>query len=682
MKPLGRAPARSGAKLGVAAPRVSAKEQDARLLATARARAGTTLVGLCGFLALLGVRAAWVMGVPDPRLEERGREQFQSAVEYHGRRGALLDRNGRVLATTVNLPALYANPSKISEDQLRERIARISQATGRTEAWIAGRFAATNTSGKRLQEIRLGDSLDPATAKDIVTGLERDQMWLVDEPVRTYPGKDLAAPLVGFTDNTGDGAAGLEKVLQHELAGETYRVLVARDRKGRAIDPGADNDRLARPGRSVRLTVDAAIQHAAEVALDKAMVASAPEAAMAVVVDVDSGAILAMANRPSGNPNDGASRARQEVFKNHAAMDQIEPGSVMKPFVVAAALEEGLVTPDMPIDCELGSWAVGGRVIRDDHPKGVISVTEIVKYSSNVGTAKIGLLLGAERVHAYLKDFGFGRATGLSLPGEVGGALRSAATMRTIELATTSFGQGMTSSPVQLASALATLANGGVRMQPYLVDAVLDRDGAVETRRDPRVDRRVVSEDVARIVTAMMETVIEDGGTGTRARVPGYRVAGKTGTAQKVENGVYSPTKRVSSFVGFLPADRPEIAVAVSVDSPTIGSKYGGIVAAPVFAEIGAFSMRYLGVPPDAPVTGEPVVEEPSPVLAALEIVSDGAGGWILPDLRGRSLRDALAGLGPAGVTLQVDGYGRVAEQEPAPGARVVPGDAVRLRFN
>jgi cell division protein FtsI (penicillin-binding protein 3) len=244
----------------------------------------------------------------------------------------------------------------------------------------------------------------------------------------------------------------------------------------------------------------------------------------------------------------------------------------------------------------------------------------------------------------------------------------------------------MTASPVQLAAGLATLANGGVRMQPYLVDAVLDRDGAVETRRDPRIDRRVVSEDVARTVTAMMETVTEDGGTGTRARVPGYRVAGKTGTAQKVENGVYSATKRVSSFVGFLPADRPEIAIAVSVDSPTIGSKYGGIVAAPVFSEIGAFAMRYLGVAPDpgaapsALTEGAPVEE--APAVAALEIVSDGEGGWILPDLRGRSLRDALAGLGPAGLTLQVDGYGRIAEQSPPPGARVVPGDAVHLRFN
>ena len=358
----------------------------------------------------------------------------------------------------------------------------------------------------------------------------------------------------------------------------------------------------------------------------------------------------------------------------------------MKPFIAAAALEEGLTTPETMFDCELGSWTVGGRTIRDDHPKGVISVTEVIKYSSNIGAAKLGFLVGADKLLTYLRDFGFGRSTGLGLPGEVSGSLRTAANIRPIELATTSFGQGMTASAVQLAVALSTLANGGVRMNPYMIDAVLDRDGDVEMHREPRIDRRVISEETARAITRMMETVAEDGGTGTRARVPGYRVAGKTGTAQKVENGVYSATKRVSTFVGFLPSDRPEIAIAVVVDTPTIGSKYGGIVAAPVFSKVGVFAMRYLGIAPD-PVDPEAVVAqaaEPALVAADLpvELASDGAGGWILPDLRGHSMRDTLAGLQPAGLQLQVDGYGRLAAQDPAPGAHVLAGDAVHLRFD
>ncbi|MFN7142993.1 MAG: penicillin-binding protein [Myxococcota bacterium] len=714
------------APAGVARPRrrLSPAEADALLLGEVRARGRFALAGIAIFLAALAVRSAWLMVVPDERLEERGRDQFQSAVEMRGKRGAILDRNDRVLAYTVNLPALFANPAKLTklvekgdltQAQLDERIAAISEVTGRTEAWIKNRFSARNEQGNPLQEVRIDGSLDPATARSLVQGLPRDVMWLKEEPVRVYPGKELAAPLVGFTDAKDDGAAGVEKLLQAELAGDTYRILQARDRKGRTIEAGVDEARLRRGGRSVRLTLDAAIQRATEDALAKAVAASKPEAAMAVVMDVETGAILALASLPSGNPNDNGVRAQQELFKNRPAMDQIEPGSVMKPFVAAAALEEGLVTADTIIDCELGAWSIGGRTIRDDHPKGAISVTDIIKYSSNIGTAKIGFLLGPVKIFEYLKAFGFGRTSGLGLPGEVGGAMRTAANVRTIELATTSFGQGITSSPVQLASAIATLANGGVRMTPMLVDAVLDRDGAVETQREPRIDRRVVSEETARVVNRMMETVIEEGGTGTRARVEGYKVAGKTGTAQKVEGGVYSPTKRIGSFVGFLPAGRPEIAVVVSIDTPTEGSKYGGIVAAPVFSEVGAFAMRYLGVPPDPPspkpakpVTGDATeggalvagsgagsVEVLAPIdpedallarasepLAPLELAADGEGRWILPDLHGRSLREALTGLAPAGFDVQVAGYGRVAEQAPAPGTPVAPGSPVRIRLN
>lgn len=678
--------------------RPSGPELEARIRAESRSRTNLVLVGLGLFLAGLALRASWVMVVPDERLEERGRDQFQAAEERQGQRGSIHDRNGRLLAMTVTLPALYANPSKLSPEDLSRRIGAIASLTGKSEAWLQARFAARNAAGNGLQEIRLGSSLDPGRARAVVHGLGRDVMWLVEEPVRLYPGKDLASPLLGFTDGSGDGAAGLERVLQRELAGESYRILVAHDRKGRAIDAGVDDTRLARAGHSVRLTIDSAIQHATEEALDAVMVSSQPETAMAVVMDVRTGAILAMASRPSGNANDGASRARQVLFKNYPAMDQIEPGSVMKPFIAAAALEEGLVTPDTMVDCELGSWFIGGRTIRDDHPKGVVSVTDVIKFSSNIGAAKLGFQLGADKMFTYLKDFGFARSTGLGLPGEVSGQMRSAATVKQIELATTAFGQGITSSPVQLASAAATLANGGMRMNPMLLDALLDREGEVESVFEPRVDRRVVSEETAHAIARMMTTVTEQGGTGTRARVEGYTVAGKTGTAQKVEDGVYSPTKRISSFVGFLPADRPEIAMAVVVDTPSVGSRYGGIVAAPVFADIGAFTMRYLGIRPDPPALDEPVFDEHGelvaaapkpppartdpPPLPALELTADGTGGWVLPDLRGRSLRDALAGLEPAGIALEVDGYGRVAEQSPPPGARVIAGQAVHLRFN
>lgn len=675
---------------------------DIEILAEAGARARWAFAGLATALVLLTLRAGWVMGVPDERLEARGREQFRFAVEMRGRRGSIVDRNGRVLASTVNLPSLYANPSKLAPELLEARLDGIVALTGRSDTWIRGRFDARG--GRRAQEVKLGSALDPEAAAALVDGVGRDQMWLVDEPVRVYPGRDLAAPLVGFTDNFDDGVAGLEKLLNRELMGETVRVLQEKDRKGRVIDGSVDAAQTVNAGHSVQLTLDASIQYAAERALDEAMAVSQPEAAMAVVIDVRTGGILAMASRPSGNPNDGAAREKQENFKNRPAMDQPEPGSVFKPFIAAAALEEGLVTPLTMIDCELGGWTVGSKTIKDDHPKGVISLTEVIKYSSNIGAAKLGFMLGADKTLRYLKDFGFGRSTGLGLPGEVAGVMRSAVSIKPIELATTAFGQGVTASPVQLAAAVATIANGGMRMTPRLVHAVLDRRGEVEMARDPREDRRVVSEQTARITARMMETVIEEHGTGTRARVPGYRVAGKTGTAQKVENGGYSPTKRVSSFVGFLPADRPEVAIAVIVDTPTVGSKYGGIAAAPAFATIGAFTMRYLGIVPDPegtvvePAPGIPVdplappppprvARKPAPFVSTLaagpiEVAANAAGAWLLPDLSGRSARAVLAALQPTGAALVLHGSGRVVSQEPLAGTALAPGARVILHLN
>lgn len=656
---------------------------EATLKEESRARASFLAGGLGLFLAMLLFRATWLMAIPDSDLEARGRGQYQTAIEMKGERGSIYDRNRRELAATVYLPTLYGNPARMPEAELKKRVADIAKVVGRSEDWVLGQFERRTPDGRKLQEVRLGDSLEPVTARALVSGLSREVMWLKEEPVRLYPGKELAAPLIGYTDASGMGAAGLERLLEKELAGDTYRVMLQHDRKGRAVQPGRDEQRLARQGHSVQLTIDASIQHATEQALWKVMVSSAPESAMAVVMDIETGAILAMASVPTANPNDGHAREQQVLFKNHAAMDQVEPGSVFKPFIVAAALEEGLVQPETMVDCELGRWFIGGRTIKDDHPKGVISVSDVIKFSSNIGTAKLAGMLGAERSITYLKNFGFARPTGLGLPGEVAGLMRSPATIKPLELATTSFGQGVTASPVQLLAGISALANGGIRMMPMVVQAILDRHGEVESWFEPRVDRRIVSEESARLTTTMMETVIEEGGTGTRARVPGYRVAGKTGTAQKVENGVYSETKRVSSFVGYLPAEHPKVAIGVLVDSPTVGSKYGGIVAAPVFSEIGSFTMNYLGVPPDAPATDSPPRKEvawtaPAPV----EVAPSGDGAWILPDLTGRSLRNALTALQPTGVALTLSGQGKVIGQSPSPGTRIAPGDAVYLSLN
>lgn len=669
------------------------------VLEESRSRLRFLGIGIGVFLLAATVRAAMVMTIADETLEAKAKEQFQASVEIKGRRGDLLDSRGRVLAMEVRLPTLYANPSKffkreadesytLKVDELNAAVAAIAPVIGDDPETLRQRFLVT-VSGRPRQEVKLGSKLDPDAVKKLTSGYTSDVLWSKDEPVRVWPGRELASSLVGFVGD-GEMRAGMERVLNRELEGDRYRMMRDRDRLGRRVEAGVDDARLANAGRSVQLTIDLAIQHEVEVALQHAMTVSAPEAAMAVVMDVHTGAILAMASLPSGNPNDGAARADTAMFKNRAAMDQIEPGSVFKPFVAAAALEEGLVTPDTLIDCELGHWAIDDRTIKDDHPKGVIPVRDVIKYSSNIGAAKLAFKLGNHKLMRYLKDFGFGRDTGLKLPGEARGTLRNPDKAQRIEIATTAFGQGVTASPVQLVSGLATLANGGTRMSPRLVDALIGIDGNQEEPREPVVDRQVISEETARAVTEMMETVTEEGGTGVRARVRGYRVAGKTGTAQKVDGKGYSDTKRIASFGGFLPADRPEIAIVVVVDSPTLGSKYGGIAAGPVFSEIGTWVMQYLAIPPDPSVPGPEIAPGAAPLapesetvtadatpLPALELASSGDGSWVLPDLHGQAIRSVLATLGPAGIPVRFEGSGRVASQSPAPGAHVAPGAEV-----
>lgn len=483
----------------------------------------------------------------------------------------------------------------------------------------------------------------------------------------------------------GAGLAGLEQTLDRYLRGETYRYVQWRDRKGRQITPKVPT---AQPGHTVVLTLDRRIQRVVEQAMDNGWATMKPAAMHAVVMDVETGEILALANRPTQSPND-TTQIDLALFKNRAAMDAFEPGSVFKPFVAAAALEEGLVTPESKVDCEGGSWVVSTKVIRDDHPHGVVTLSEVIKYSSNIGSAKLAFQLGAKRTIDYLQGFGFNKLTGLNLPGETRGAMRTADNIKPIELATTAYGHGVSANSLQLASAMGTLGNGGVRMKPMLVKEIRDAHGEVVRRFDPEQDQRVISEKSARQTVDMMVGVTETGGTGTRARVDGYLVAGKTGTAWKHINGGYSSTDRIGSFVGLLPADRPEVAVVVVVDSPSEGSRYGGLTAAPVFSEIGEGVMRIMGVPPDPallepekPVTAVAEAEPkpvPVPHVAADELVWTSEGALRTPDLSGLSLRSALATLQGAGLRISVRGSGLVASQNPPAGSHVAPGDDIEV---
>lgn len=639
----------------------------------------------CLYLGL-AVRSAWIMLMPDAQLQERAQVQFERLVTVHGRRGNILDRNGRILATSVELSAVHANPHLLKGHLPNGLVDELAEVLGQSPRTLARRLKREDR-----RDVVLARRVPPARARRI-RKLARDlarrdsrlrwAIWVRDEPHRFYPGEGEAAALLGIVGYQGKGRAGLEYALDSTLRGDTVKYVLLRDRKDRQVTP---REAVARSGKDVVLTIDERMQHIAEVALDGVMERTKPHAAHAVVMDVHTGEILALANRPTVNPNDIAHIDLMRL-QDHAAVDAFEPGSVFKPFIVSAALQEGLVRPNTLIDCEGGVWRIGRTRIHDHEPHGELPVEDIIKYSSNIGAAKLAFKLGADRVIDYLKRFGFSRPTGLDLPGEPRGFLRAPERIKPIELATTAYGQGVNVTTVQLAAAVAALGNGGVRMKPHLIREIREHGGEVIREVAPEVDQRVVSADVAHEVVRMMVRVTERGGTATRARVKGYEVAGKTGTAWKYENGGYSSSDRIGSFMGLVPANDPRLAIVVVVDAPTEGPRYGGIVAAPAFSEIAGKAMRLLGVPPD------PALEDDEESIASAQVPTEDDGPAVasaltwtdrghlrVPELAGLSLRDALSALDGAGLAISVNGSGRVFRQDPRPGALVAPGQQVRI---
>jgi cell division protein FtsI (penicillin-binding protein 3) len=446
----------------------------------------------------------------------------------------------------------------------------------------------------------------------------------------------------------------------------------------------------------VHLTIDQGIQYTAEQELDAAVRTYEAKAGSAIVLDPSTGEILALANSPGYNPNDyGTSEV--ESRRNRGLTDRFEPGSTMKIFTIAAALAARTLLPTQTFFCEEGRMAVDNVVIHDTHVSGWLTTTQVLALSSNICAAKIGLALGQAQLYQALTRFGFGEPTGIPMPGEASGVLRSRGRPWVqVETAEASFGQGISVTTLQLAMAVAAIANGGRLLEPLLIKRVTDGTGTLVREGVPHVRREAVPANVARTVAEMMVAVTEGQGTGVEAAMPGFRVAGKTGTAQKADpaTGRYAADRFTSSFVGFVPAERPRVAIAVVLDEPAL-VRWGGFVAAPAFRRIAEMSLRYLGVVPKEGASASPAsaAAEPDPAEPSHEVVEEirtKPAPWVaslpgegvrLPDLRGASLRQAAKTLFGLGLVPAVEGTGRLSHQEPEAGTVLAPGSKVKLIF-
>lgn len=533
-----------------------------------------------GFTAL-SARAFWLQGMNREFLQAKGEARYARLIEISAHRGMITDRHGDPLAISTPMESVWASPGDVNLTRAqRGSLARLLELE---EQELDQRLA-----NRDRDFVYLKRHLPPAEAAKVVQ-LDLPGVFLQREYRRYYPAGDTLAHVLGFTDLDDKGQEGVELAWEDWLVGRPGSRRVIKDRIGRVVQDVA-GIRTPQQGRELALSIDLKLQYLAWRELKAAVAQHQAKAGSIVVLDVRSGEVLALANLPSFNPNNRA-RLTPAKMRNRAVVDLFEPGSTLKPFTVAAALEQGTVRPDSIIETAGGSLTIGSATIRDAHPAGNLTVSQVIQKSSNVGTARMALAMPPERLWQTLNASGFGAVPRTGFPGEAGGRLRDPSRWRPIEQATMSYGHGISVSLLQLARAYTVFCGDGELVPVSLV------------RRDqPAPGQPVISPVTAATVRAMLELVTQPGGTAPRAQVPGYRVAGKTGTAHKLVNGRYAPDRYASSFIGFAPASRPRLLVAVLIDEPSGSQYYGGQVAAPVFAAVMAGALRMLSVPPDQPV--------------------------------------------------------------------------------
>jgi cell division protein FtsI (penicillin-binding protein 3) len=604
---------------------------------------------------------AFQLQVMDARdLKAMAMRQHKRTFNVQSKRGDIYDRNFKELAVSIEVDSVYAHAAKIDSPREAARVLAPVLSMNRREIEKKISSAANFVWLKRQVDLKDEE-------RKLLSGIEG--VGITKESRRYYPNRKLAANLIGFTGLDASGLEGIELHYDEMLRGVSHKFVGEKDARGMPMVFEDFDKTVPVKGMEVGLTIDKTIQYVAEKALMNAVESSGAKGGEVLVMNPMTGEVLAMASVPTFDPNDFSSAAPRH-WRNKTVTDVFEPGSVFKLFLISAALEDNAVKTHDGFFCENGSYGVADRVFHDHDKYGWLTVSQILKYSSNIGSAKIADRLGKNQLYRYLKAFGFGEKTGIDLPGESAGSLRPLKNWSGVTLATVSFGQGVSVTGLQLVTALSAIANGGFLMKPYVVRSVRDATGAVVSETNPTIVRRVVSEETARKMTDMLIGVTKEGGTGVEASFDEFEVAGKTGTAQKPDfkRGGYLKDAYVASFFGFVPARSPRLAIFVAIDEPR-GEHYGGTVAGPVFREIAEKSLSYMGVFRERPASRELKFTEAKASKGVTAPAGDEEfGPAAVPDFTGKTVRSVLRMAKGRSFDVNVMGSGKAVSQKPAPG--------------
>jgi cell division protein FtsI (penicillin-binding protein 3) len=652
------------------------RETDWR--ATVRSRLLVCAALLAAWTTAIEARLVYLQVFQHNELAARAERQQNRTVVPPAKRGDIFDRRGRLLAYSVDADTVAAIPTEI--DDPADVAAQVCGALDGCNS--ERRQAIAKNLSKRAPFAYVARQVTPDEARR-VKALALPGITLLKESRRYYPNSELAAHVIGYVGLDNVGLGGIESAYDSEIRGSAGKVLIQTDNKKRAVFSRVE--RPATAGAGIELTIDQYLQFIAERELRAGVEANHALGGTAIIMDPHSGEILALANWPTFNPN-VFTRAEEDARRNRAIQTLYEPGSTFKIVTASAALEQKVVTPETMVDTSPGSITFPGRKpIFDTHHYGLIDFTDVIVKSSNVGAIKVGLKVGPERLTQYVTRFGFGQTLAPDFKGETAGIVWSADRLDDSALASVSMGYQVGVTPLQMITAVSSIANGGHLLQPRVVRAFVKDGRRMEVAHKEM--RRTIEPDTASIVTTIMEQVVERG-TARAAQIEGYTIAGKTGTAAKLINGHYQKSDYNASFVGFIPSRKPALSILVVIDSPHGNGYTGGAVSAPVFKRIAEAAMTYLGVgpnlnpPPTVLVTRhDPNTPTAQPARAAsvLSATLEPARNGLMPDLRGLSAREALRLLSRIGMTARMSGSGFVIDQDPMPGSVLVRGDACTL---